>query len=464
MSGETGREPHNGGVAPSEGESNLSGERARWQARHIDEKARGILDRDAQVFFHQSLSTPCLNVLEASAGSDVMDTAGRTFLDFHGNNVHQVGHGHPRVIEAIRASLATLPFSPRRYTNEKAVQFAERLLARMPGEYRLLLAPGGAEAMGMALKLARMVTGRHKVLSFWDSFHGASLETISIGGESLFRMDAGPLLPGVHHAPPPDPPNCPFECGDTCGLRCANYVEYILEKEPDIGAVVAETIRCTPVIPPHEWWQRVATACRRHGALLIIDEIPIGLGRTGRFFTYEHYGIEPDILVLGKGLGGGVWPIAAMVARAAYNDVVADRALGHYTHEKSSVGSAAALATLEVIESEQLVEKAAEDGRWLLAALGRLRERHPLISDIRGLGLIVGIELRRGDGAKATTEAERILYGCLERGLSFKITMGNILTWTPPLTISRDDLERAVSILDAALGAATSIQAIPTTT
>ena len=188
----------------------------------------------------------------------------------------------------------------------------------------------------------------------------------------------------------------------------------------------------------------------RHGALLILDEIPICLGRTGRMFAFEHYGIVPDIVVIGKGLGGAVFPMAAVIARRDL-DVAGDLSLGHYTHEKSPVGCAAALATLEVIENERLLEKSRTLGSTALEALRRLKARHPLVADVRGLGLLLGIEVAN-DGVPARREAEQVMYECLARGLSFKVGQGNVLTLAPPLVIAPADLDRALAILDAALG------------
>jgi 4-aminobutyrate aminotransferase len=204
-----------------------------------------------------------------------------------------------------------------------AVDLAKKLAEIAPGDLnKVLLSTGGASAVGIALKLARMATGRHKTISMWDSFHGASLDTISIGGESLFRQNIGPLLTGSEHVPPPDEYRC--------DLKCARYVEYVLEKEGDIAAVIAEPVRSTPYIPRSEYWQAIRKACDRHGALLIFDEIPHALGRTGKMFTCENFGVVPDILVIGKGLGGGVFPLAAIIARGDL-DIAADRALGHFT-------------------------------------------------------------------------------------------------------------------------------------
>lgn len=439
----------------SEGDLNLSPRRDKWQAEHIDDQSRSLLEEDTRYFLRQSLSTPCLNTLRACEGIYIEDMQGRRYMDFHGNNVHQVGFANPDVIDAIKNQLDALPFCTRRYTNRVAVDLAKKLAQIAPGDLnKSLFCPGGAEAIGMALKLARIATGRHKTISMWDSFHGATLDTISIGGEALFRQGMGPLLSGTEHVPPPDAYRCVFGCGDRggCDLTCANYVEYILEKEGDIAAVVSEPIRSTPYIPRPEYWQAIRRACDRHGALLIFDEIPHSLGRTGQMFTFEHFGVIPDIVVIGKGLGGGVFPMAAMIARNGL-DVAAERAMGHYTHEKSPVGCAAALATIHYIEKHDLVTHARQLGQYALERLVDMQARHPLIGDVRGLGLFLGVELvkNRQTRERASNEAEAVMYAALSKGLSFKLTMGNILSLTPALTITRQEMDQALDIIDTCI-------------
>ncbi|MDE2835205.1 MAG: aspartate aminotransferase family protein [Bacteroidota bacterium] len=438
-------------VMLTEGDLNVSQRRSSWAADHIGDETRELLELDARYFLRQSLSTPCLNVLCGSKGVHIEDWEGRSILDFHGNAVHQVGYGHPSVIAAVVRQLEKLPFCPRRYTNEPAIALARKLSELSPGRLsKVLFAPGGALAMGMALKLARMATGRFKTISMWDSFHGASLDTISIGGEALFRQDIGPLLPGTQQVPPPNPAGCPFNCGHACSLKCADYVEYVLEKEGDIGAVIAETARSTPFFPPREYWQKVRAACDRHGALLILDEIPHALGRTGRFFTCEHYDLEPDMLVIGKGLGGGIFPLAALIVREEL-DVAGDRALGHYTHEKSPVACAAALATIRVIEQEGLLEHARSLGTWTLERIRTMQTRHPVIGHIEGMGLMIGVRIEAG--AQSAELAEDIMYRALAAGLNFKLTMGSTIQLMPALTLTRDQMQNALDILEQAIAA-----------
>ena len=438
---------NNDDPAPSEGDVNRSPFRAAWRAG-LDARTTALLDADEQVFLHQSLSTPCLDVIERAEGATLIDVEGRRVLDFHGNSVHQVGHGHPRVVAAIKAELDRLPFCPRRYTNRAAIALAQRLAALAPNPLdKVLLAPSGAAAIGMALKLARYATGRHKTLSMWDSFHGASLDAISVGGEALFRRDLGPMMPGAEHLPPLHLASR-FFGDDRPFERLADYIDYTLGIQGDVAALLAEPMRWTTVEPPPAgFWPRVRESCSRHGTLLIFDEIPSCLARTGTMFVCEQAGATPDILVIGKGLGGGVMPMAGIIADAKL-DCAPQAALGHYTHEKSPVGCAAALATLDVIADEALLERANALGSLGMDRLGALKAKHPVVHDVRGLGCYFGLEIG-GPGAEAL--ADRLLYACLARGLSFKLGGGTVVTLCPPLTIREDEFEQAFAILDAGL-------------
>ena len=438
----------------SEGDLNISPRRRDWSKEHIDAETRRWLDLDARYFLHQSLSTPCLNVLTGCRGIDLEDLQGRSFMDFHGNNVHQVGFANRRVIEAVRDQMEKLAFCTRRYTNIPAIRLAEKLAQLAPGDLnKVLFAPAGTAAIGMALKLARMATGRFKTISMWDSFHGASLDAISIGGEAIFRKDAGPLLPGCEHVPPPDCYRCLWGCEqDDCTLKCADYIEYVLDKEGDVAAVIAETVRSTSVIPPAGYWQKIRAACDKYGALLILDEIPHCLGRTGKMFTCQNFDVVPDMLVIGKGLGGGIFPLASLIARGDL-DIVPDRALGHYTHEKNPVACAAALATIECLEDDNLPANAERVGDHALNRMRDMIQQHKTVGAVRGLGLLMGMELVRDRQTKepAVDEAEKVMYGALARGLNFKVTMGNIITLTPPLTITEEQIDKALNILNECL-------------
>lgn len=445
--------------AQSESDTNATPARADWRARNVDAATRTLLDRDAAAFLHQSVSTPCLTAIRKAEGIYIEDLAGRRYMDFHGNNVHHIGYGHPRLKRAIAEQMDALPFTPRRFTSEPAVQLAEKLAGIAPGTLsKVLFTTGGSDAVEVAIKVARAATGRFKTLSFWDAFHGAGFGASSVGGEALFRSGPhGPLMPGAEHVAPFGSFNCPYggRNAQESGDACARMIDYVLGRDGDFAAFIAEPMRAVPYVAPPGFWQQVRASCDRTGTLLIFDEIPTGLGKTGTMFCCEHDGAVPDIVVLGKGLGGGILPIAAAICRPEL-DVGGDWAFGHYTHEKNPVTTRAALETIAIIEQERLVDNAAQVGA---AAIRRMRDwmnEFDQIGEVRGRGFLIGVELVEDYRSRkpANALAERTMYAALERGLSFKTTMGNMLTLTPPLVTTAAQMDQALDILHASLKAA----------
>ncbi|HHX8717790.1 aspartate aminotransferase family protein [Vibrio alginolyticus] len=438
----------------SEGDVNTTPARQAWNASMDDERTQALLKRDSEVFLHQAMSTPCLDTLEAAEGIYIQDATGKKYMDFHGNNVHQLGYGHPHVIKRVQEQITKLPFSPRRFTNETAIECAEKLTQICGGELnRVLFAPGGTSAVGMALKLARHITGNYKVVSLWDSFHGASLDAISVGGEACFRQGMGPLMAGVERIPPAVSYRGAFPVADGSDVHYADYLEYVIEKEGGVGAFIAEAVRNTDVqVPSKAYWKRIREICDKQNVMLIIDDIPNGMGRSGEWFTYQAYDIEPDMLCIGKGLGGGLVPIAAMVTKDKYN-TAEQISMGHYTHEKSPIGCAAALATMEAIEQDGLLDKAKADSQFMREKLLEMKAKYPVISDVRGIGMLWGIELVTDHESKARAydEAEAVLYQCLNNGVSFKVSQGNVIQLSPPLIITREQLTEALAIFEEAI-------------
>ncbi|HFQ5057431.1 TPA: aspartate aminotransferase family protein [Vibrio vulnificus] len=438
----------------SEGDVNTTPARQAWNASMDDQRTQALLKRDSEVFLHQAMSTPCLDTLEAAEGIYIQDATGKKYMDFHGNNVHQLGYGHPHVIKRVQEQIAKLPFSPRRFTNETAIECAEKLTQICGGELnRVLFAPGGTSAVGMALKLARHITGNYKVVSLWDSFHGASLDAISVGGEACFRQGMGPLMAGVERIPPAVSYRGAFPVADGSDVHYADYLEYVIEKEGGVGAFIAEAVRNTDVqVPSKAYWKRIREICDKHNVMLIIDDIPNGMGRSGEWFTYQAYDIEPDMLCIGKGLGGGLVPIAAMVTKDKYN-TAEQISMGHYTHEKSPIGCAAALATMEAIEQDGLLDKVKADSQFVRQKLLEMKAKYPVIGDVRGIGMLWGIELviDHKSKARAYDEAEAVLYQCLNNGMSFKVSQGNVIQLSPPLIITREQLTEALAIVEEAI-------------
>lgn len=441
-------------TAEAESDTNQTPHRKLWQARNIDEPTRKLLERDARVFLRQSVSTPCLSAIRKAEGIWIEDFSGRRYMDFHGNSVHHIGYGHPRLVEAIQQQLLDLPFAPRRFTCQPAIDLAEKLAEITPGTLsKVLFAPSGSDAIEMAIAYARAATGRYKMLSFWDAYHGTGFGARSVSGEAMFRSGPiGPLLPGTEHVPPFGDFRNAWGVSEGSGKLCASYIRYVLEKEGDIAALIAEPMRAVPYVAPPGFWKEVQQACLEHGTLLIFDEIPTGLGKTGRMFSCEHEEVVPDILVLGKSLGGGIMPIAAVICRPEL-DVAEDYAFGHFTHEKSPVATKAGLTTIQIIEQENLVRRAEQLGVIGLNRLRKLMDRFEVVGDVRGRGCLFGAELvvDRETNKPNNELANAVLYAALSRGLSFKITMGNVLTFGPPLVTTDDELDQAMDIVEDAL-------------
>jgi 4-aminobutyrate aminotransferase len=253
--------------------------------------------------------------------------------------------------------------------------------------------------------------------------------------------------------PPYQPHHCPFGCTGSCVLRCINYIDYVLAQDGEIGAVLVETVRNTDVqVPSRAYYQELRAICDKHHVLLILDETAIGLGRTGRMFAIEHYEVQPDMIVMGKGLGGGVFPLAALLARAEL-DIAGDTAIGHFTHEKSPVGAAAGLATLNTLEREGLIERSARLGETFAEDLYTLAERFPCIGEIRHLGMLFAIDIVHPEQPARPWPhgAEAILYTSLRQGLSFKVSEGSTLLLSPPLIIEVEQWQVACRILADAM-------------
>ena len=443
-------------IEREQGDVNTTPNRKKYWERNLSQKTKQWFDEDMQYFLHQSLSTPVLNVLSGADGIYIRDLEGKKYIDMHGNGVHNAGFNNPAVIQAVKKQLDEgMTFCPRRYTNIPAIKLAKKLAQITPdGLCRSLFCPGGSEAVEMALMLARQVTGRFKTISFWDSFHGAGFGAASVGGEEHFSGGFGPMVPGAFHVEFPNYYRNPwgFSSEKDVDAECLRQLELILKREPEMAAIIGEPVSATPVVPSRVYWKGVKQLCEQYGALLIFDEIIEGFGRTGKMFACEHF-VTPDVLVLGKSLGGGLAPFAGIVTRDKYN-VCQHRSIGHYTHEKNALCSAAALAEIAYLEEHKLCEHAAKLGDYTVGRLNELKEKHPLIGHVAGLGLHIGIDLVSNPKtkARAVDEAEMIMFKGLEKGLSAKTIEGNVLTLRPALIITQEEMDRAIDIIDEAIG------------
>jgi 4-aminobutyrate aminotransferase len=416
-----------------------------------------LLAEDARYFLHQALSTPVLNALSRTEGAYIYDLDGRKYLDLHGNGVHNVGFNNPFVVEAVKRQLdESLAFTPRRYTNVPAVEFAKKLCQSSPaGLERVLFCPGGSEAIEMAIILAKQITGRYKTISYWDCYHGTTYQAATVGGDEHFTGGIGPMVPGAFHVEFPNYYRNPWGLTDTNQIDdlYVRQIENILQRNPDIACIVGTPIASAPHVPTAYYWQRVADLCQKHDAFLIFDEIVCGLGRSGKLFACEHY-VTPDVVVMGKSLGGGIVPFAGILTKEEHNRLQ-HRSIGHFTHEKSPVGSAAGLAVLEYMEREDTVNKVAELGLYFQDRLRELQDQYPIIGNIEGKGFLIGIDLVKDRRTKerAAEAAQRILAHSLQRGLSYKLYEGNMITMRPSLVIGKEEIDFIVETLRAGFAA-----------
>ena len=442
------------GISNEQGDINTTEFRKLYHSS-MDEQTRYWIEEDSQCFLHQALSTPVMNVLSKTEGPYIFDLQGKKYLDLHGNGVHNAGFSNPKVIEAVIKQLQEgLAFTPRRYTNIPTIKLAQKIISITPADLtKVLFCPGGSQAIEMAIMLAKQITGRWKTISYWDSYHGTGFQSATVGGEEHFNVGNGPMVPGAFHVEFPNYYRNPWGLTDEKHIddEYIRQIEIIVKRNPDLAALIGEPISATPVVPSQQYWQRVKDLCERQGAFLIFDEVIEGFGRTGKMFACEHF-ITPDVLVLGKSLGGGVVPFAGIVTREAYN-VLQHRSIGHYTHEKNPLCSAAGLAEIEFIEQHNLVEQSAKLGVYLKDGLEELKKEFPSIGHIAGKGLHLGIDLVRDRKSKerATREAEQMMYHCLDQGVAFKIIEGNIITMRPSLTITKDDCDWILNSLKSAL-------------
>lgn len=438
-----------------EGDVNFSEQREVW-INSLDDNSRELLKKDEDIYMKQSMSTPCMNVVVDAEGCYLTDMKGKKYLDFHGNSVHQIGYKNEYVIKAVKKQLSELPFIPRRYTADIAVKAARALVNKtISKDYKVLFTPSGSAAVGIALKIARKVTGKHKVISMWEAFHGAGLDSISVGGEYVFRKDMGPLMPGTIRAIPYNSYRNFINsiCKERVADFCLDYIEYIIKNEADIGTILLEPIRATDIhVPPKSYFQRLRKICDKNNILLIFDEIPTALGRSGEFYVHQNFGVEPDILVLGKGVGGGIIPQAAVLIKSKY-DCAQDISIGHYTHEKPAAGCAAICAAIEYIDKYKLIENCKIQSAFAMEYSNMLYSKYECIGDFRIAGLLMAFEIVKDRVAKKKDNelAEKILYYCLKHGLSFKLSAGNCIIWHVPLIVTQEELLFAFNVFEKAI-------------
>ncbi len=408
-------------------------------------------------------------VVERAEGARIWDADGTEYVDcFAGIAVCNAGHRHPRVLAAVRDQLNKVVHAASYVYHVPVVaDLAARLAAIAPGQLsKTFFGSSGAEGIETAMRLAKAYTGRHEFVSLTHSFHGRTNATLSITGNKARKTRGGPYLPGVAFAPAPYVYRNPFGTDDPeeVAARCAEMVDWAItcQTSGDVAAFIAEPVMGEGgiLVPPASYFQRVKEILDRHGILFIADEVQRGFGRTGELFAVEHFGVEPDIMVLAKGIADG-FPLSATIARPEIADAL--RPGEHLsTFGGNPVSCAAALANIEVMIEDDLAGEAARKGERTIAILRQLADRHELIGEVRGLGLMIGVELVTDRATKepATKQAAEVRRLCRQAGVLIGVggQAGNVVRFQPPLMIPDADLDRAIDELDSALAVVSGVR------
>ncbi|HVO99877.1 MAG TPA: acetyl ornithine aminotransferase family protein [Bryobacteraceae bacterium] len=423
-------------------------------------KAQAIIDRDKAVLSPSYTRGYPLVATRAEAAM-IEDPDGNRFLDCNaGIAVAATGHCHPKVVEAIREQAGKLiHMSGTDFYYENMVALAEKLAALAPGDApkRVYFGNSGTEAVEAALKMARYHTGKGQFVAFFGAFHGRTMGSLALtGSKSVQKKGFFPIMQGTHHVPYAYCYRCAYgKAPDTCSVECVKAIEDTLFRHTlpaeEVAAIVVEPVQGEGgyVVPPQKFFDELRNLAQKHGILLIFDEIQCGMGRTGKMFAAEHFGAAPDITTVAKGIASGM-PLGAAIARAE----VMDWKPGAHasTFGGNPVCVASALATIELLEQE-LVDNAAKIGAHMKARLSELPKRFPIVGDVRGLGLMIGIELVRDPVTKerAPELRDRLERMCFERGVLVLGAGPNTLRICPPLVITKDQADFAVDTIEACL-------------
>lgn len=394
-------------------------------------------------------------VIKEGRGCRLSDVEGKSYLDFMaGVAVCSLGHSHPNYIAALREQLDRVTAGS--FTTENRVALLRLIASLTPGDLnRTQLYSGGAEAVEAAIRLAKSYTGKFEILSFWGGFHGKTGGVLGLIGDP-FKQHWGILHPGLHLAPYPDCYRCPFTMDyPGCSMFCLDFVGKVIENNTagSLAAIIVETIQGTAgnIIPPPEFLPGLLEIAHEHGALLIADEMITGFGRTGMMFGSNHTGLVPNIMTIGKGMGGG-FPISGLVST---DEITASRPFSKPSSSSSSYGgnplaSTAGLATIQTIVDEALVENSREVGAHLLQGLSALQEKYEFIGDVRGRGLLIGVELVKDRNTREPLDkavTRQIFLETLKRGLICMNYKPNFRI-NPPLILSRAEADEGLAILD----------------
>ncbi len=424
-------------------------------------KAKAIIDQD-KIYVSPSYTRDFPVVAERGEGCWITDPDGNVFLDFSsGIAVTSTGHCHPEVVQAIKAQAEKLlHMSGTDFYYPTQSELARKLAEIAPGDSpkRVFFCNSGAESVEGAIKLARNHTRRQRIVAFFGSFHGRTYGAMSVTASKVIqRRFFAPFVPGVHHVPYGYCYRCPLNLDyPECELECVDYIDDMLFKRnvpPDeVAAILVEPIQGEGgyVVPPPDYHQKLKALCEKYGILYVADEVQTGMGRTGKMYASEHFGVEPDILCSAKGIASGL-PLGAIIAKA---DVM-DWEYGSHasTFGGNPVACAAALAVIRLLEGG-LIENAARMGQYLKDRLLEMKKQYPFIGDVRGKGLMVGMEIvkDRDTEEKGVTERNFVVDEMVKRGVILIGCGDNVLRFVPPLVVTQEEIDVCLEVLQEVLG------------
>jgi taurine---2-oxoglutarate transaminase len=408
-------------------------------------------------------------VIARAEGSRFWDAAGREYLDFSSQLIAtNLGHGNPRVAEAIAEQARTVAYAAPSFATEARARASVALRGVLPSNLeRFFFSTSGTEANEAALKIARAVKRRTKVMARYRSYHGSTAASISVTGEFRRRpTEAVERVPGTVFAPDCYCYRCPFGLTyPSCGVACAEYVDYQLEREGDVAAMIVEPVVGTNgvLVPVPEYLPRLRAITKAHDVLLIADEVMSAWGRVGEWFAVDHWGVRPDILTTAKGITGAQIPLGLTATTSEIHDAFKESYFPHgHTYEAHPLTLAPAAVAIEEYRRLDLIEKSRKDGEYLLTRLREIAERHRSVGDVRGLGLFAAVELVKNRTTRApfNTEDDKLagrplvvdlVTGAMLKAGVFCIGWVSHLVVAPPLIVTRAELDRGLDALDAAL-------------
>ncbi|RJQ61995.1 MAG: aminotransferase class III-fold pyridoxal phosphate-dependent enzyme [Desulfobacteraceae bacterium] len=410
-------------------------------------------------------------VADHAKGSYFYDSEGRQYLDFSSQFVFtNLGHTDDRVVKAITDQAARLPVVNSQFATEPKAKLAKLLADITPADVtKSFFSTGGTEANEGAIKIARVVTGKQKIITRYRAYHGSTYGSMSLSAD--FRnWNYEPAVPNIIHCLECYCYRCPFHATHpNCDIHCAQHVEDVIRREGGarrVAAVIFEPIMGPGgmIVPPDGYWQKLREICNRHEVVLISDEVMTGFGRTGKWFGIDHWGVVPDMMTMAKGITSGYVPLGATAVRQWVADKFDEFPYLHgHTYSGHALAMAAAVATIQAYQQDDLIDNSARMGDYLMQKMHELQEKHPSVGDVRGKGLFCGMELVKSRRTKEPvhealmepprppTAKNRILAKMMEEGVYILAGAASVLMLTPPLNITRDEIDHGMSVIDRAL-------------